>query len=51
MKYKVELEAIDTVEIEADTLEDAEDLAILEAEKYKPHWYAISAKETSNAGS
>ncbi len=50
MKYRIELEAIDTIEVEADTQEDAEDLAILEVTNYKPHWYAIAAKEMTNAG-
>ncbi len=50
MKFRVELEAIDTIEVEADTQEDAEDLAILAVKEFKTQWYAISAKELSNAG-
>jgi hypothetical protein len=51
MKFRVELEAIESVEVEAETREDAEDYAILEAEKYKPHWYTVAMREVTNVGS
>ena len=51
MKFRVELEAIDTIEVDADTQEDAEDFAILKVQEYKPQYYAVSIKEIPNARS
>jgi len=49
-RFRVELEAIDTIEVEANSQEEAEDKAVTEAQQFKAHWYTISIKELTHVG-